>query len=54
MSLLGKDPNRSADQKLERAEELLQLKDGDPHVEPVDELSRRRAIKAAIREANRV
>jgi ferric-dicitrate binding protein FerR (iron transport regulator)/TolA-binding protein len=38
---------------MEQAEELLRLSAGDAHVEPLDELSRRRAIKAAVDEANR-
>jgi len=39
---------RFAEQTLEEAERLLRFDEGDPPVEPVDELSRRRDINAAL------
>ncbi|MCP4676412.1 MAG: PEGA domain-containing protein [Deltaproteobacteria bacterium] len=48
MSSFDSDSERFTDAAFEEAERLLRYEDGDPHLRPEDDLSRRRAIDKAL------
>ncbi len=53
MSVIESDKRGFADRALEEAENILRFEEGDPHVPPADDLTRRRAIDAALEETQR-
>ncbi len=53
MSSFDSDSERFEDAALKEAEGLLRYEDGDPHLPPEDDFSRRRAIDAALAEADK-